>query len=148
DVTNLALLLHGNHRIESLAERNAAVLVPPEVTNVDAFESKATEIFVAALLELLWAERGGPSCVGSPPPTELRRDRESLGIRVEHFRDESVRDERSVEPRRVDEVDAQVDDAPQHRPGPVGIAWLAENHGPRDLHRAKSEALHVDVTKP
>ena len=66
---------------------------------------------------------------------------------MERFQDEAVRDERPVVPGRVDEIDAQLDDAPEHILRSLRIGGFAPDAGPRQLHGAEAETPHFEVSK-
>src|SRR5262245_39905847 len=61
---------------------------------------------------------------------------------MKRFGNQPIRDMRAVVPRRVDEANAAIDDAPQHGACGGRIARLAPHHGSRQLHRTEADADH------
>ena len=66
---------------------------------------------------------------------------------MEGLGDETVRDVGSVVPSGVDEVDAQSDDASEHRPCTIGILGLAPYVRTGQAHRAEAHARHFEITE-
>src|SRR2546430_691747 len=77
-------------------------------------ELERAQILFDAGVELGGLERRGPALVGQPAAAELRRDHEIARIRMQRLDDQPVRDERTVVPRGVDQVYAELDRAAQH----------------------------------
>ena len=56
--------------------------------------------------------------------------------------DELLRHIRSVRVGRVDEIDAQLDGAPQDAQGEIAIPRGSPHAAPRKLHRPETEPVH------
>lgn len=66
--------------------------VLPHIAEVHDVAAKLAEIGLAAFAQLLRTAEEPPALVGRPSPSELRRDDEAFGVRVEGFGDEPVGD--------------------------------------------------------
>ena len=84
-----------------------------------------------------------PGPVRSSPPFVVIV--ETVGVRVQRSRDELLGDVRAVAVGRVDEVDAELDRAPQHRDRGVVVARRAPDALAGDPHRAEAEAVDLEV---
>jgi len=71
----------------------------------------------------------------------LGRDHEFLGVRMQRLVDQLLGDERPVRVGCVDERDAQLDRAPEHADGLVGVRRLAPDALAGQLHRAVAEPV-------
>ena len=147
DVADLALALERDERVERLQERDARDRHEAEVNDVEALLAERAEIVLAALAELLGAEEGPPALVGPARAAELAGDDEIGRVGVERLGDQAVRDEGPVVPRRVDEVHAQLDGAPEHGARRRGIGGLAPHVRPRQAHGAVAEAANLEVAE-
>src|ERR1700728_2987758 len=108
----LPLLLQPDQRIERLQKRHRRRLPHiPEMDDIERLAPQLAQVGLAPLAQLLRATERPPALVGETPPPELRRDDEVLRVRIERLGDEPVRDVRAIEPRRVDEVHPERDDA-------------------------------------
>src|ERR1700689_2440779 len=107
--------------------------------DVEHLATKFAQIGLASLAELLGPAEGRPSFVGKALASELGSDDEVLGIRVEGLGDEAVRDVGTVIPSRVDQIDAERNDAAEHFAGAVRILGLAPDIRSRKAHGAVTE---------
>ena len=84
------------------------------------------------------------SCSGT---AELGGDHQIARVRVKRLEDESVRDEGTVEPGGVDEVDAEIDRASENLSGAIGVVGLAPRVLAREAYGTVAETLHFEVTE-
>src|SRR5579863_4659476 len=115
--------------------------------DVERIAAKLAQIGLASLAKLLGPAERRPSLVGKALASELGSDDEVLGIRVEGLGDEAIRDVRTVIPSRVDQIDAEGNDAEEHLAGAGRIVGLAPDIGSRKAHGAVAEADDFEVAE-
>jgi hypothetical protein len=71
----------------------------------------------------------------------LGGDDEIIGVGVQRLGDQPLRDLGAVGVRCVDQVDVELDRAPQYPPALVGVAWLTPDSVAGEPHRAEAEAV-------
>ena len=86
-------------------------------------------------------ERGQPGALRVAAGTDLRHEPEALGVRVQRLADEVVDDVGAVVLRGVDVVDAELDRAPEHGAGGVGVARRSDDAGAGELHGAEADPV-------
>src|SRR3954454_8404782 len=81
-----------------------------------------------------------------PEEPALRRDHEIVRVRMERLRDDLLADGRPVGVGGVDEVDAELERAPQDGLALVAVAGLAPDPVAREAHGAEAEAIDGQLT--
>jgi hypothetical protein len=84
-----------------------------ELEEVDAIDLEPPQTHLALLPQILWPPQGNPLGGSGARKPGLRRDDEALRVGVQRLGDELFADVRTVAVGRVDEVDAELDRAPQ-----------------------------------
>ena len=124
DVPDLALLLEGDECTDRVLQRHRGV-GPVELVQRDLFELEPSQASLAGLDQVV-----RPAVLRPLPGTgaleaALGRDHEIIRVRRQRLADELLADVRTVGVGGVDEVDAELDRAPQHRLRLVAVGGLA-----------------------
>jgi hypothetical protein len=103
------------------------------------------EALFARGAQVLRAAVGPPLARTVAQQPALGRDHEVFGIWAQRLRDEALAHERSVRVGGVDQVDAELDRASQHRDRLVVVRRFTPDARTGDAHRAEPESVHGKV---
>ena len=148
DVTDLAGLLELDERTDRLVVRHARVR-RVHLVQVDGVDAQAPQTLVAFLPDVVRVARRRQ---GHVPLEDLCRlepglggDDEVLGIGVQRLGDDLLRLAVAVDVRRVDEVDAAIDDAADQPAGLIAVTGAVGVAGAGDAHGTEAEAPDGEV---
>ena len=133
-----ALVLHLLDDTELLVGRHRRVDAV-QLPQVDAVDRESTQGHLHALTQVLGAAHDLPAVRSLAGEAALRCD-DDVPVRVERLADEVLADERPVGVGGVDEVDAELDRATQHRNRGVAVRRVAPDAGAGDAHGSEAEA--------
>ena len=142
---DLALVLELLQRADRVLVRDLRI-GRVQLVEVDPVEPQPPQARLAALLEPLGARVARPLAGTGPPQAALGRDHEPVRIRVERLGDQVLAHLRAVRVGRVDQVDAELHDAPEEALGLLRIVGRAPDALPGDPHGAEPEAVNLEVT--
>jgi hypothetical protein len=94
---------------------------------------------------VFWLSVFNPFVGTWPAKAGLGSDHEVRRIRVQRLRYDFFAHVRAIGIRGIDEIDSQLDSAPQHPDGLGPIRGLSPNSLPRNSHRAESQARNPKV---
>ena len=117
-----------------------------QLVEVDAVELQPPQAGLAALPRAAPAARRAATGRDRSPQAALRRDHEPVRVRMERLGDQVLAHLRAVRVRRVDQVDAELDDAPEEALGLLRVVGRAPDAVARDPHGAEAEAVNLEVT--
>ncbi len=107
-----------------------------ELPQVDALDLEPAQAQLDALVQVLRTAHRSPLARAGTGIRALGRDHETVSVGVEGFRDQGFVRVRPVGIRRVDEVDAEIEDVVENALGLRAVLGLAPNalageaHGP------------------
>ncbi len=141
DFADLALLTQRAQQPELLVRGNLGV-DPVQLEEVDLIHPETGQAPFALLTEVLGTPVGRPLVRAGTGETGLGRDLQRGRVGVKGVMDELLRHIRSVRVRRVDQVHAQLDGAPQDAEREIAIPRGPPHAAPWKLHRPKTEPVH------
>ena len=118
-----------------------------QVDHLEHVEAQIAEVIVDRLRQFFARERRNPRAILAAPRPDLGDDDEIIGIRVERFADELVRDVRAVEVARVDVVHPTRDGLAKHGQRRAMVLGRAEHARSGELHGTVTEPLHGAVAE-
>ncbi len=116
-----------------------------QLVEVDALDAQVTQRPLAGLAKVVGAPVTRPLARTAACQPALRGDHQPVGIGIQRVVDELLAEVRAVAVGRVDEVDAELDDAAQHVEHDVALLRRAPDAGTHDPHRAEAEAVNLEV---
>ena len=144
DEVELALLAQVLELAELLGQRDGrpgAVVEQPQVDEVHALDLQRAQVVLDAGAQLGRALGRQPRALRVAARTDLRDELQALGVRVQGLADEVVDDVGTVVLRGVDVVDAELDRAPEHGAGGVGVARRPDDVRTGELHGAEAHPV-------
>lgn len=113
-----------------------------QLEEIDLVHAEASEAALALRTEVLGTPVGRPLVRPGTGQAGLGRDLQRGRVRVERVVNELLRHIRSVRVRRVDQIHAQLDGAPQDAEGEIAIPRWPPHAAPGKLHRTETEPVH------
>jgi hypothetical protein len=110
---------------------------PVQAQPAQAAFAGGSQVFRLSIFNLLVGTR--------PHKAALRGDHQLFRVRMERLSYDFFTHAETVRVRGVDEIDSQVDSAPQNPDGLSPICWLAPNSVSRDSHRAEPQARNAKI---
>ncbi len=117
-----------------------------ELVHGDALEAQPPQAALTGLAEVFGTAVGRPPIRSRALEPTLRGDDEIVGVGVQRLGDEDLAHLRAIRVGGVDEVDAQLDGAAQHRLRGFAVGRVAPDPPSCDAHRAVAEAVDGEVT--
>ena len=145
DVPDLALRLQLDERADRVLVGHLRV-GSVELVEGDLLEPEPAEAVVTHLTQMVGVRVRRPPAGTGALEAAFCRDHQVGGVRVQRLGDELLAHRRPVGVGGVDEVDAQLDGAPQHGLRHLAVGRVAPDAGAGDAHRAEAEAAHGEVT--
>src|ERR687897_248603 len=144
DVPDFALVLQLLHRSNGVLQRHLRV-GRMQLVDVDPLQPEPAQAALARLLQVLRAAVARPLPRPGAQETALRGDHQPVGIRVERLGDQVLTHLGPVRVGRVDQVDAELNDAPKDPFRLVRILGRAPDAPSRDPHSAEAETVDLEV---
>ena len=144
DVANLPLALQIAEDAELVRCGNGRVDAV-ELEQVDPLDAEPAQAHLAFLPQILGPAQRRPLVRPRPCQPSLRGDDESGRVRMQRLADQILADVRAVRVRGVDQVDAELDRAPQDGERLLAVGRLAPDAGAGDLHRPEAEPMHGQI---
>jgi hypothetical protein len=141
DVADLALVLQ-QFQLADLVGQGDLRVDAVELEQLDAFQAHVAQAHLRLLAQVLGPAQRPPVARARPAQARLGSDHQVVRVRVERLLDQLFGHDRPVRVGGVDEVDAQLDRAPQHAYGLLGVLRVTPDTGPGELHRAVAEPGH------
>jgi hypothetical protein len=150
-VADLARVLQLDQRADGVLDRHRGV-GPVELVERDLVELEPPQAALARLPQVVRMPVDRPLTGPGALQPALGGDHEVVRVRVERLADQLLADVRPVGVGGVDEVDAQLDRAAQHRLRLVPVGRRTPDPVPGDPHGPKPEAVDrqvpADVDRP
>ena len=144
DVADLALLLQAHELADRVFHRYRGI-DRVQLVEIDPLELEAPQTRLARFTQMLRTAVRGPFVARRPREAALRRDHESLRIRVQRSRDQLFARAGSVSVGGVDEIDAKRHRALQHATRLRGIGRRAPDAIACHAHGAEAEPADACV---
>jgi hypothetical protein len=146
DVADLALALQFLQRPDRLLVRDLGI-GGVQLVEVDAVDPQAFQRSLAGLAQVLGAPVAGPLARTGPGQAALGRDHQAVGVGMKRLGDQLLADIGPVGVGGVDQVDAELDCAPQHGDRFVVVVRRSPDTVAGDPHRPVTEAPDREVAE-
>src|SRR6185437_14629895 len=149
DLADLPLVLKILQRADRLLVRDLRIR-GVQLVEVDPLEAEASQRALACLAQVLRAAIARPETVLALAVADgaaLGRDDEVVRVGTERLGDQLLADLGAVGVGGVDQIDAELDRAPEHGDRFVAVRGRAEDFGAGDPHRAEAEPADLEVAE-
>ena len=135
DQPDLALVSQLTERTDRLLDRHLGI-VAVQLVEIDAVELQPPQARLARAPQVFRAPVAN-SILQAPAEPALRRDHDTLRVRMKRFRDDLLADAAAVDVGGVDQRHAQLDRAPDDAHALLPVR--------DDAHRAEAEPAHLEL---
>jgi hypothetical protein len=146
DLAHLALVLQFLQRPDRFLVRHPRVGAV-QLVEVDRLDPQPPQRALAGLAQVLGPPFRLPLAGAGAQEAALGRDHQALGVGVQRLGQQLLADRGAVGVGGVDQVDAELDRAPQHRQRRLVVGRVAPDALAGDPHRAEPESPHLQLAE-